>query len=89
MEGRIRLMEITFFSGWILISLLVPAFRRRHACGVPETFDMKDEGLYGIVWQTKVERQKNCTRFAVRSREGRDVRRRLDGGRQAGQRPPS
>ena len=26
---------------------------------------MKDEALYGVVWQTKVERQKKGTRFAV------------------------
>ena len=32
---------------------------------VPETLVMKDEALYGVVWQTKVERQKKGTRFAA------------------------
>ena len=32
---------------------------------VPEALAMKDEALYGVVWQTKVERQKKGTRFAA------------------------
>ena len=45
--------------------LLVAAVPTTQCTSSPEALAMKDEALYGVVWQTKVERQKKGTRFAV------------------------
>ena len=56
---------IAFFAWWILI-MIYSSLRFDDAMHVvPEALAMKDEALYGVVWQTKVERQKKGTRFAV------------------------
>ena len=59
------MMEITFFAWWILI-MIYSSWRLDDALHVvPDTLGMNDEGLYGIVWQTKVERQGKGTRLAA------------------------
>ena len=56
---------MAFFAWWILI-MIYSSLRFDDAMHVvPEAPAMKDEALYGVVWQTKVERQKKGTRFAV------------------------
>ena len=56
---------MAFFAWWILI-MIYSSLRFDDAMHVvPEALAMKDEALYGVVWQTKVERQKKGTRFAV------------------------
>ena len=56
---------LAFFAWWILI-MIYSSLRFDDAMHVvPEALAMKDEALYGVVWQTKVERQKKGTRFAV------------------------
>ena len=56
---------LAFFAWWILI-MIYSWLRFDDAMHVvPEALAMKDEALYGVVWQTKVERQKKGTRFAV------------------------
>ena len=56
---------LAFFAWWILI-MIYSSLRFDDAMHVvPEALAMKDEALYGLVWQTKVERQKKGTRFAV------------------------
>ena len=35
----------------------------KHVC--PNSLTLKDEALYGVIWQTKVERKRRGTRFAV------------------------
>ena len=56
---------MAFFAWWILI-MIYSSLRFDDAMHVvPEALAMKDEALYGVVWQTKVERQKKGTRFAA------------------------
>ena len=56
---------LAFFSWWILITIYSSLRFDDAMHVVPEALAMKDEALYGVVWQTKVERQKKDTRFAV------------------------
>ncbi|CAE7939760.1 unnamed protein product, partial [Symbiodinium necroappetens] len=56
---------MAFFAWWILI-MIYSSLRFDDAMHVvPEALAMRDEALYGVVWQTKVERQKKGTHFAV------------------------
>ena len=66
-QGTFRSSQfvLAFFAWWILI-MIYSSLRFDDAMHVvPEALAMKDEALYGVVWQTKVERQKKGTRFAV------------------------
>ena len=63
--GKEDRVAATVFLFWILI-LIYGSLRfddGRHVA--PTSLTLKDEALYGLIWQTKVERKRKGTRFAI------------------------
>lgn len=57
--------EAKIFVWWILC-MIYASLRFDDAVHVkPADLQMKDEGLFGVAWQTKVDRRRRGTRFAV------------------------
>ena len=53
------------FTWWVLI-LIFASLRWDDGCHVaPNSLELNDDALLGMVWQTKVERKRRGTRFAV------------------------
>ena len=56
---------IALHAWWVLI-MIFGSLRFDDACHVdPSTLNMTNEGLFGVVWQTKTERKRKGTKFAV------------------------
>ena len=59
--------EARIFVWWILC-MIFASLRFDDAVHVkPADLQMKDEGMFGIAWQTKVDRRRRGTRFVVPS----------------------
>ena len=53
------------FVWWVLVAIFA-SLRFDDACHVcPDKLEFTDQAMYGVVWQTKVERKRKGTRFAV------------------------
>jgi hypothetical protein len=51
---------------WWLLCMIFASLRFNDACHVStDSLSMQDDGLFGTIWQTKVERRRRGTRFAV------------------------
>ena len=57
--------QVACFVGWLLC-MVYASLRFNDACHVkPDSLEMRDTGLYGLAWQTKVERKRRGTRFVI------------------------
>ena len=55
----------SLYVGWVLC-MIFASLRFNDACHVsPDSLELKDEGLYGLAWQTKVDRRRRGTKFVV------------------------
>ena len=51
---------------WWLLCMVFASLRFNDACHVStDSLSLQDDGLFGTIWQTKVERRRRGTRFAV------------------------
>ena len=56
---------LAVFTWWVLV-MICGSLRFDDACHVdPKTLQLTNEALYGVVWQTKTERKRRGTKFAV------------------------
>ena len=57
--------QVACFVGWLLC-MVHASLRFNDACHVkPDSLEMQDTGLYGLAWQTKVERKRRGTGFVI------------------------
>jgi len=65
MQWHTEMPALAIFTWWVLI-MIYGSLRFDDACHVaPKDLVITNEGLFGIVWQTKTERKRKGTKFAV------------------------